>query len=112
MKRESCKILIIGAGPGGYDCAIRAGQLGLDTIVVEEARAAGTCLNIGCVPSKALIHAAEEFHVAAYLAVVGGGYIGLEIGTAMAKLGAKVTVVEAAGRILPQYDSCRNTTLR
>ena len=216
MKRESCTLLIIGAGPGGYVCGIRAGQLGLDTIVVEREAPGGTCLNVGCIPSKALIHAAEEFararafaadnplgitaaapaidmgqtqgwkdgivgrltsgvtgllkksgaryvkgraqildgktvevetdngplriscktlviatgsepvalpalpfggpvisstealslsEVPERLAVVGGGYIGLEIGTALAKLGAKVTVVEAAARILPQYDA-------
>ncbi|PWW04602.1 dihydrolipoamide dehydrogenase [Hoeflea marina] len=212
----SCKLLVIGGGPGGYVCGIRAGQLGIETIVVEEARAGGTCLTVGCIPSKALIHAADEFHkLAQYdgrsalgitaaspaidlartvawkdgiverltggvegllkkagarlihgsaefldgktvevsrdgepiritaetiviatgsepvelpflpfggkvisstealaldsvperLVVVGGGYIGLEIGTAYAKLGARVTVVEAMARILPQYDS-------
>ncbi|WP_136440942.1 dihydrolipoyl dehydrogenase [Pacificoceanicola onchidii] len=216
MKTESCDLLIIGAGPGGYVCGIRAGQLGHDTIVVEADRPGGTCLNVGCIPSKALIHAADEFarakafsgandlgisaaapqidlaktiawkdgvvkrltggvstllkkaktrfvsgqarivdgktvevatqdgplriscknlvlatgskpfelpflpfggsvisstealdltEVPGKLTVVGGGYIGLEIGTAMAKLGAKVTVVEAADRILPQYDA-------
>ncbi len=212
----ACKLLVIGAGPGGYVCAIRAGQLGVDTVIVEAKKLGGTCLNVGCIPSKALIHAAEEFYrltqfaehaplgisaakpaidytqtvawkdaivtrlnggvggllkkagvksvagkarfvdgktvevetdigaqiihaeqiviatgsapvelpflpfggsvlsssealaltqVPGRLAVVGGGYIGLEIGTAFAKLGAKVTVVEAASRILPQYDA-------
>lgn len=217
MKDIACKLLVIGAGPGGYVCAIRAGQLGIDTVVVEKARPGGTCLNIGCIPSKALIHAADEFHKVAgmaggndalgislaspaidlaktmawkdrivgrltmgvagllkkakvkavvgharfrdgktvvvetetgeqviraetvviatgsepvelpnlpfggdvisstsalslqkvpeSLAVVGGGYIGLELGTAYAKLGAKVTVVEALPRILPLYDA-------
>ncbi|MEQ9386030.1 dihydrolipoyl dehydrogenase [Marinovum algicola] len=216
MKTESCTLLIIGAGPGGYVCGIRAGQLGLDTIVVEGDRPGGTCLNVGCIPSKALIHAADEFakvsqfagdnelgisttapridlartlawkdgivkrltggvssllkksgtrvvsgtarildgktvevdtregprriscehlviatgskplelpalpfrgpvisstealdlqELPKRLTVVGGGYIGLEIGTALAKLGAEVTVVEAADRILPQYDA-------
>ncbi|MQY42747.1 dihydrolipoyl dehydrogenase [Epibacterium sp. SM1969] len=214
MTDLKCKLLIIGAGPGGYVCAIRAGQLGVDTIVVDESKPGGTCLNVGCIPSKALIHAAEEFYrisaanagplgisasapsidlgktiewkdgivarlnggvsalmkkagarfvegrarfidgktisvikdgqeiqiraehvviatgsapmelpflpfggdvmsstealeltgVPKTLAVVGGGYIGLELGTAFAKLGAKVTVVEAAERILPTYD--------
>ena len=61
MKEISCKLLVIGAGPGGYVCAIRAGQLGIDTVIVEKARPGGTCLNIGCIPSKALIHAAEEY---------------------------------------------------
>jgi len=217
MKEISCKLLVVGAGPGGYVCAIRAGQLGLDTVIVEANRLGGACLNVGCIPSKALIHAAEEFDrtrrmaagksplgislsapeidlvktvawkdgivgrlrsgVAALLkkgrvkivvgaakfrdgktvavetetglqivraeaiviatgsapaalpalpfggpvisssqalalakipqklVVVGGGYIGLELGTAFAKLGASVTVVEALARILPQYDA-------
>jgi dihydrolipoamide dehydrogenase len=212
-----CKLLVIGAGPGGYVCAIRAGQLGVDTIIVERASLGGTCLNIGCIPSKALIHAADEFSKVAaaasasthlgisasgasidlkatidwkdsivdrlttgvgallkkagvrvvkgnaefldgktvevefegnrqrivaetvviatgsepvelpflpfggpvmssttalsrqtvpqQLVVVGGGYIGLEIGTVFRKLGASVTIVEAAPRILPQYDA-------
>jgi len=217
MKDISCKLLVIGAGPGGYVCAIRAGQLGIDTVIVEAIKAGGTCLNVGCIPSKALIHAAEEYDRIVHLAkgrnplgirttkpeldlsqtiawkdgivgrlnngvvgllkkakvkivqgrarfrdgktvevetetgrqviraenvviatgsvpvelpnlpfggpvisstealalnkvperlvVVGGGYIGLELGTAFAKLGAKVSVVEAQGRILPQYDA-------
>ncbi|WP_324753181.1 dihydrolipoyl dehydrogenase [Roseovarius sp. Pro17] len=216
MKEMNCKLLVIGSGPGGYACAIRAGQLGVDTIIVEDKAHGGTCLNVGCIPSKALIHAAEEFshatrftgdnvlgisvqkptidlsktvawkdgivarlnggigallkhagaraiigharfrdgksvivktdlgeqlihadkiviatgsvpleipslpfsgdvisstevlaltRVPKRLIVVGGGYIGLEIGTAMAKLGAEVTVVECASRILPQYDN-------
>jgi len=217
MGEISCKLLVIGAGPGGYTCAIRAGQLGIDTIVVEARKPGGTCLNVGCIPSKALIHAADEFEIVARaaagsnefgisaskaaldlsrtiawkdgivrrlnggvtgllkkagvklmigsarfrdgktievatdagpqvihaeavviatgseavalpqlpfggpvisstealalaevpgkLVVVGGGYIGLELGTAFAKMGATVTVVEAQPRILPQYDS-------
>ena len=217
MRDISCKLLVIGAGPGGYVCAIRAGQLGIDTVVVEANRLGGTCLNIGCIPSKALIHAADEFarvsqfasgehsfgislaaprlnlartlqwkdgivgrltggvsallkkanvkivegwarfldgktveveneigvqvihaeHVViatgsnpvelpalpfggpvisstealslnmvpSRLVVVGAGYIGLELGTAFAKLGAAVTVIEALPRILPQYDA-------
>jgi dihydrolipoamide dehydrogenase len=216
MAEEACKLLVIGGGPGGYVCAIRAGQLGLDTIVVDEAELGGACLTVGCIPSKALIHAADEFHkarafasgssalgirvsgaeidlartvawkdgivrrltggvagllkkagvrtmkgtarfrdgktvivrtaegekrvraenvviatgaspieldglafggdvisstealslgeVPERLAIVGAGYIGLEIGTAYAKLGSKVTVVEAADRILPLWD--------
>jgi dihydrolipoamide dehydrogenase len=217
MKEISCKLLVIGAGPGGYACAIRAGQLGVDTVVVEAKKPGGTCLNIGCIPSKAVIHVAEEFHsltqtaagespfgiaarapeldlakamawkdrivgrlnsgvsgllkraqvkmvdgwarfrdgktvevetelgvqviraeqvviatgsdavelpflpfggpvisstgalalteVPRRLVVVGGGYIGLELGTAFAKMGAAVTVVEALSQILPQYDA-------
>ena len=55
-------LLIIGGGPGGYVAAIRAGQLGIPTILVEGQALGGTCLNIGCIPSKALIHVAEQFH--------------------------------------------------
>src|SRR5688572_18184315 len=201
MRDISCKLLVIGAGPGGYVCAIRAGQLGVDTIIIEAKKPGGTCLNVGCIPSKALIHAADEFAKVAQIAagrsplgisaakpvldlsktiawkdgivgrlnggvsallkragvkivegwarfrdgktvevetgseaielpflpfggsvisstealalsempqklvVVGAGYIGLELGTAFAKLGAAVTVVEADSRILPQYDA-------
>ncbi|MBM3109086.1 dihydrolipoyl dehydrogenase [Pseudomonas arcuscaelestis] len=205
-------LLIIGGGPGGYVAAIRAGQLGIPTVLVEGQALGGTCLNIGCIPSKALIHVAEQFHqtrqhsqqsnlgikvsapsldigqsvawkdgivdrltsgVAAllkkhgvkvihgwakildgksvevdgqriqcehlllatgsssvelpmlplggavisstealapkelpkHLTVVGGGYIGLELGIAYRKLGVEVSVVEARERILPTYDS-------
>ncbi|HUE46327.1 MAG TPA: dihydrolipoyl dehydrogenase [Aestuariivirgaceae bacterium] len=217
MKEISCKLLVIGAGPGGYVCAIRAGQLGIDTVIVEAIKPGGTCLNVGCIPSKALIHAADEFakfaaaasgankfglsaqkpaldlgkcvawkdgivgrltsgvsgllkkakvkSIAGWarfrdgktvevetetgvqvvraefiviatgsvpvelesvpfgksvisstealaltelpkrLVVVGAGYIGLELGTAFAKLGSNVTIVEALPRILAQYDA-------
>lgn len=217
MKEITCKLLVVGAGPGGYVCAIRAGQLGIDTVVVEMTKAGGTCLNVGCIPSKAIIHVADDFakaesmaagrnatgirtgqpsldftrtmawkngiterlslgvtsllkkagvkavvgqarfrdgktvevetetgqqiircenvaiatgsapvelpvlpfadrvisstealslrEVPKSLAVVGAGYIGLELGTAFAKLGSKVTIVEAQDHILPLYDA-------
>jgi len=58
----SYDLVVIGTGPGGYVCAIRAAQLGLKTAVVEKRKThGGTCLNIGCIPSKALLHASEEF---------------------------------------------------
>jgi len=219
METLKTELLVIGAGPGGYVCAIRAGQLGLRTIIVEADNPGGTCLNVGCIPSKALIHAADEFYkltalcnaqdtsgvmgisansaaiefdktidwkngivnrltggvsallkkanvqviqgVARFrdgktvivdcqdgevqiqcenvviatgsepveipslpfgdqilsstgalslkeipktLAVVGGGYIGLELGTCYAKLGSKVSIIETADSLLPQYD--------
>ena len=220
MADINAKLLVLGGGPGGYVAAIRAGQLGLDAVLVEQGGRdgglGGTCLNVGCIPSKALIHAAETFHhaveqsrgaplgisverptidlartmewkdgvvgrltggvgvllkrhkvkilqgrgemvdgktcrvetdtgaqivraehvvlatgsvpatlpslpfggkvisstealslkaVPERLAVVGAGYIGLELGMAYAKLGAQVTVIEAADRILPIYDA-------
>jgi dihydrolipoamide dehydrogenase len=211
------KVLIVGGGPGGYVAAIRAGQLGLETVLVEAETPGGTCLVRGCIPSKAIIHAAglyeemvraageaghlgirleaaptldlaetmrwkdgvvdkltggvagllrrahvttlegwarfadaksctvetaegpvkiEPEHVVLatgsvpvelpflpfggnvlsstealsltelprMLAVVGAGYIGLELGIAFAKLGVRVALVEAAERILPLYD--------
>jgi dihydrolipoamide dehydrogenase len=216
INMENTTLLVLGGGPGGYVAAIRAGQLGIPTVLVEGTQLGGTCLNIGCIPSKALIHAAEAFHQAAsyagesalgiragtpsidvaqtvgwkdgivkrltggvgallkkngvkviqgwgtildgktvevgqaggdilrircehlllatgsqavelpflpfggavvsstealapasipeHLVVVGAGYIGLELGTAYRKLGARVSVVEAAGRVLPAYD--------
>src|SRR3712207_4719966 len=61
----SYDLVVIGTGPGGYVCAIRAAQLGLKTAVVEKRAAhGGTCLNVGCIPSKALLHASEEFESA------------------------------------------------
>lgn len=216
MANEKCDLLIIGAGPGGYAAAIRAGQLGIDTIVIDRQPPGGTCLNVGCIPSKALIHVANDFEKARHFAkdsvigisasepkidlaktvawkdgivkrlnqgvsglmkkakvrhitgeaeivdgktvtvttdgeqtrivtktlliatgsqpvalpflpfdetvisstealsltklpkklvVIGGGYIGLEMGTAFAKLGVQTTIVEAAGQLLPQYDA-------
>lgn len=61
METINTTLLIVGGGPGGYVAGIRAGQLNVPTVLVEGAAPGGTCLNIGCIPSKALIHAAEEF---------------------------------------------------
>ena len=63
----SYDLVVIGTGPGGYVCAIRAAQLGLKVAVVEKRKAfGGTCLNIGCIPSKALLYASEMFEEAAH----------------------------------------------
>jgi dihydrolipoamide dehydrogenase len=63
---DSYDVIVIGSGPGGYVCAIRAAQLGLKTACVEKrATLGGTCLNIGCIPSKALLQSSENFHAAA-----------------------------------------------
>lgn len=86
MKEISCRLLVIGAGPGGYVCAIRAGQLGIDTVVVESKRPGGTCLNVGCIPSKALIHAADEFEKVAQ-AAAGKSRLGITAGKAELDLG-------------------------
>ncbi|MES9737099.1 dihydrolipoyl dehydrogenase [Peribacillus frigoritolerans] len=206
-------VVIMGGGPGGYAAAIRLGQLGKSVVLVEKDKLGGVCLNRGCIPSKALIHAADRYHglndlgkmgirlpqerttmdlgawqdwkggitsqlghgiahlckengvtvvkgqatflsddrigvetggdfetykfeqaiiatgsrpfipsfikvdgeyildstsslqlneVPASLSIIGGGYIGIELGMAFAKLGTKVTIIEMAKRILPQ----------
>src|SRR5688572_25022882 len=65
MAETAYDVVIIGGGPGGYNAAIRAGQLGLKAAVVEKrATLGGTCLNVGCMPSKALLHASELFAAA------------------------------------------------
>lgn len=215
-KSRTCQVLVVGGGPGGYPAAIRCGQLGLDTIIVDKHGLGGTCLNRGCIPSKAFIHAASKYEEMVHtaeksdmgisvsapkldmagltswkdgivdkltkgvgqlikaakveaisgwatfknaktctvqtedgetieitaenvilatgskevelpfmpfggnvigstqalelterpenLVVVGGGYIGLELGIAFRKMGSNVSVVEAADSILPSYD--------
>ena len=78
MAEYDYDVLVIGAGPGGYVAAIRAAQLGLKTACVESRETlGGTCLNVGCIPSKAMLHASEYFDAAA--------------SGEMAKLGIKVT---------------------
>ncbi len=61
MLTETTTLLVVGGGPGGYVAAIRAAQLGIPTVLVEGEYLGGTCLNVGCIPSKALIHVADEF---------------------------------------------------
>ena len=56
-------VVVLGAGPGGYVAAVRASQLGLKTAVVEEKYWGGVCLNVGCIPSKALLRNAELAHI-------------------------------------------------
>lgn len=62
-EKSAFDVIVVGAGPGGYVCAIRCAQLGLKTALVEKnPRLGGTCLNVGCIPSKALLHSTEVFH--------------------------------------------------
>jgi dihydrolipoamide dehydrogenase len=73
----SYDLVVIGTGPGGYVCAIRAAQLGLKTAVVEKDKTfGGTCLNVGCIPSKALLHASELFDEAGH----SFGKMGIKVG--------------------------------
>ena len=72
-------VAVLGGGPGGYPAAIRASQLGLSVAVIEQGRLGGTCLNVGCIPTKALVqsaHAVKDAH------------------TTFAQLGVKVSGVE------------------
>ena len=75
---RKCQVLVVGAGPGGYVAGIRAAQLGLDTIVVEGDKAGGTCLIRGCIPSKAMIHAADRFE-ALQKHCAEGGHMGISV---------------------------------
>jgi len=81
----SYDLIIIGSGPGGYVCAIRAAQLGLKTAIIEKRKTfGGTCLNIGCIPSKALLHASDMFEEAGH----GFEALGIKIGTPKLDLAA------------------------
>src|ERR1700752_1999877 len=72
----SYDVIIIGTGPGGYVCAIKAAQLGLKVAVVEKrATFGGTCLNVGCIPSKAMLHASERYEEAGHAL----GAMGIEV---------------------------------
>lgn len=77
MQTTSTTLVVIGGGPGGYIAAIRAAQLKIPTILFEGDQLGGTCLNIGCIPSKALIHAAEEFEKAKHYA--HGSALGIQV---------------------------------
>jgi dihydrolipoamide dehydrogenase len=91
---EQFDVVIIGGGPGGYNCAIRAGQLGLKVACVESGPTlGGTCLNVGCIPSKALLHASEMYEAA---------------GKHMADLGIKVKGVDLD---LPQMMKSKSDTV-
>src|SRR5580693_6166073 len=84
-------LIVIGTGPGGYVCAIRAAQLGLKTAVVEKrATYGGTCLNIGCIPSKAMLNASELYEEAVHK--FGG--MGIQVGTPSIDLAAMLKYKE------------------
>jgi dihydrolipoamide dehydrogenase len=116
---ESYDVVIIGAGPGGYNCATRCSQLGLKTAIIEkDATLGGTCLNVGCIPSKALLHASELYEATtkdfAGLGIEVSGVrlnleqmlkqkaeavTGLTNGVAYIMKKNKVTVINGTGRI-------------
>jgi dihydrolipoamide dehydrogenase len=70
-------VIIIGGGPAGYVCAIRSAQLGLATAVIEKDRLGGVCVNIGCIPTKALLHSARIAHIISHEAKD----LGIEVGS-------------------------------
>ncbi|MDR2981772.1 MAG: dihydrolipoyl dehydrogenase [Puniceicoccales bacterium] len=91
---SSFELIVIGAGPGGYVAAIKAAQLGFKTALVEkDPYLGGTCLNIGCIPSKALLHSTEVYHAAAHGAsqgITGGDKLSVDV-AAMLKNKQSVT---------------------
>ena len=96
MSEKSYDVVVIGSGPGGYVCAIRAAQLGFKVACVEKrATLGGTCLNIGCIPSKALLQSSEKYDTARHHLAE----IGIEVGNVALNLpkmqGFKDSVVKA-----------------
>jgi dihydrolipoamide dehydrogenase len=117
---ESFDVIVIGAGPGGYVCAIRAAQLGMKVACVEKRETlGGTCLNVGCIPSKALLHSSENFEDTKHKLADHGvnvGQVTLDLARMQARKGEvvsanvkgveflfrknKVTWLKGAGRIV------------
>ena len=89
---ENFDIVVIGAGPGGYPAAIRAAQLGASVAIVEKEHLGGTCLNWGCIPSKALIAAADTFAKIKHAEAIGITFKGVSVDYA-ALIGHKNKVV-------------------
>ena len=92
---DSFDVIVIGAGPGGYVCAIRAAQLGMKVACVEKrATLGGTCLNVGCIPSKALLQSSEHFEEATHKLADHGvqvGSVGLDLARMQARKGEVVS---------------------
>ena len=100
METLQTTLLIVGGGPGGYVAAIRAGQLGIATTLIEGDQLGGTCLNIGCIPSKALIHAAEAFHQTCHYA--GKSPLGIQVDAPRIELAQTVRWKDGIVRRLTQ----------
>ncbi|MGF1452236.1 MAG: FAD-dependent oxidoreductase, partial [Opitutales bacterium] len=85
MAEKEFDLIVIGSGPGGYVAAVRAAQLGLRTAIVEKEHLGGTCLNVGCIPSKSLLHSTELHHQARHH---GGkhGLVASELGVDLAAM--------------------------
>src|SRR5438445_398569 len=89
-------VVILGGGMGGYPAAIRASQLGLKVALVEQDKLGGTCLHIGCIPTKALLESSELYHRVSAR--------GVEFATLYNQLGVKVTLLEGLDRLVPLED--------
>jgi dihydrolipoamide dehydrogenase len=114
-----CEMMVLGAGPGGYSAAFRSADLGMNTVLVEKyAALGGVCLNVGCIPSKALLHVAHIMDETAHMADLGVSFARPEVdldklrahkdrvvktmtgGLAGMAKGRKVTVVQGVGKFL------------
>jgi dihydrolipoamide dehydrogenase len=106
MSSSSFDLIVIGAGPGGYVCAFRAAQLGLKVALVEKRPAlGGTCLNVGCIPSKALLHSSDQFVFAKNHAADHGiklGDVAIDLSAMMKKKDAVVTKLTGGVAALAQ----------
>jgi dihydrolipoamide dehydrogenase len=93
---DSFDVIAIGSGPGGYVCALRAAQLGLKVACVEKrATLGGTCLNVGCIPSKALLQSSERFHEASHALAAHGVNVG-QVSLDLARMQARKNEVVRA----------------
>jgi dihydrolipoamide dehydrogenase len=96
-EKERFDLIIVGSGPGGYVAAVRAAQLGMKTACVEKhSRLGGVCLNVGCIPSKALLDSSEYFHMAKkrfHEHGIGSGEITLDLETMMKRKDKVITVL-------------------
>jgi dihydrolipoamide dehydrogenase len=79
MSDKNFDLIVVGSGPGGYVAAIRAGQLGMKTAIVEDKHLGGICLNWGCIPTKALLRSAEVYHLATHGEAFGVKVKGAEV---------------------------------
>jgi dihydrolipoamide dehydrogenase len=92
------KVLVLGAGPGGYSAAFRSADLGMDTVLVERySTLGGVCLNVGCIPSKALLHTAEVINEVAELEMMGVRYTQPKIDLDKMRIGKDKVVAKLTG---------------
>ena len=109
---QSFDLIVIGAGPGGYVCAFRAAQLGLRVALIDKrAVLGGTCLNVGCIPSKALLHSSEQYAFAKRHAATHGiklGSVELDLAALLRKKDDVVTKLTAG---IAQLAKARKVTV-